>query len=215
MSKIRLVFYLGILLLGGVLLGISLVPGARAEQRQPFPRQFALPTGDEILIEPRELVLDAPLRIYLGANDDLVLRLEAIPHALVLDRDGLAETVAIEARLEIPGMGVQPAEALLDPYDYGRTMFFSWRLDPVREGEYTGTLWIYADLRESPGGKFEQIPQFALPVEITVTRILGTSADLVRCAGVTAILIGLLFLLPAGIDKWIAGRGDAPLVGRN
>ena len=210
----RLVFSLGILLLGVVFLGISLVPAARVEQRQPFPKQFALPNGEEILIEPRELVLDAPLRINLGASDDIILRLEVIPNALLLDREYLAETVAVEARLEIPGMSVQPTEALLEPTEFGRTMFFSWRLDPAREGEYTGTLWIYANLRASPGGKFEQIPQFALPVEITVSRLLGTRADLVRWAGVAAILIGLLFLLPAGIDKWIADRGDDPLVGR-
>lgn len=205
---------MGILLLGAALLAASLVPGARSEQRISFPSQFTFQNGEQILIEPRELILDAPQRINLGANDDIILKFEVIPNALVLDRDQLAETIAVEARLEMPGMSVQPAEALMEPYNFGRTMLFSWRLDPIQAGEFSGTLWIYADVRDSAGKKFEQIPQYALPIDITVRKLLGSRADLVKGLGLAAILIGLLTLLPPVVEKWIAGRGDAPLIGK-
>jgi hypothetical protein len=214
MSKGRLVFSLGILILGAAMLVISLVPNPRIEQRKSFPMQFDLSSGQDVLIEPRELVLDIPQKITLGSSNDIILRLEVIPNALFLDREKLAWTVAMEARLELAGITVQPDAALSEPYSTRETMLFSWRLIPIEEGEFRGTLWVYASILDAETGMKENLTLYALPVEVSVVSLLGMRADLLKWAGIMGILIGAFSLLPKLVEKWIAGIGESPLIGK-
>ena len=214
MSRERLGFSLGILILGAALLVISLVPNPRIEQRKSFPMQLDLASGQHVLIEPRELVLNAPDKITLGSNNDIILRLEVIPNALFVDHEKLAWTVALEARLELAGITVQPEAALSEPYSAGETMLFSWRLTPLQEGEFSGTLWVYASILDADTGMKENLTLYALPVEVSVISLLVLRADLVKWAGIMGILIGVFSLLPTLVEKWIAGKGESPLIGK-
>ncbi len=120
----------------------------------------------------------------------------------------------MEASLELAGITVQPDAALSEPYSPGETMLFSWRLIPLEEGEFRGTLWVYASILDAETGMKENLTLYALPVEVSVVSLLGLRADLLKWAGIIGILIGLFSLIPTFIEKWIAGKGESPLISK-
>lgn len=203
MPRKRVIFTLIVFAISATLLLPALLPNPRMIEKVAFPTEFTLATGQAIAIEPRELVLDAPRRIKLGTSDDIILRLDLLPDGQTTDRESLAWSVAVEARLELPGLPLKPEAMLSEPYFPGEAMLFSWRLIPEQAGEFNGTLWIYAALLDTSTGIKEQQALYALPIEMIVTSVLGVRADLLKWIGLTGIFLAVVSILPLMFEGWL------------
>ena len=134
-------------------------PGAAATA--PLPS--AIPTfvmPEPALPERRRLTLEFPPQIRAGDSDLVRLTLELddlgnlTPTAQVSGNVVSGEVVEIpnlyeshhviaEARFDLAGMEVRPAELISEPLAQGKTATFYWSIRPPEAGVYRGTVWLY------------------------------------------------------------------------
>jgi len=131
-------------------------------------------------------------------------RLRAGEEALVqarLEESGLDDQVhwMVEARLELPGLQVEPNETQQSPRLTEEPVVFTWTVRGRNAGVYPGRVWIFVQPAQNGAGvEAENFsgrnPLAALPVEVEVTRLLFLNAKAARLAGVAALLAGLALL---------------------
>jgi hypothetical protein len=188
------------------------------------PTQIAV-TAQPALPERRFLKLEFPPKIRAGDSDIIRLTLEVddqgniVPTAEmegnvvtgeVIEIPNLYEThhVVAEARFDIAGMEVRPAELISEPIAQGQSAVFFWSVRPDEVGVYRGTIWLYLRFVEKSSGEESQKTVSAQTVEIEAVNFLGLSANLARSTGVVGSIVGTILGLPffEDIVKFLLGR---------
>jgi hypothetical protein len=188
---------------------------ASSENPAPAPTQSVLvPEATESAPQPlaipetRRLTLEYPLKMRAGVEGDIVrLTLEVddlgnvTPTAQVegdllvgetIEIPNLYEThnVTAEARLDLAGMQVQPANSVYEPLKPGQSVTFYWSIRPQQPGEYRGTVWLHLNFRDKSTGGESRIAVSAQTVEIEAVDFFGLSVNVVRTSGVIGSIVG-------------------------
>lgn len=158
--------------------------------------------------ETRRLTLDFPSKMKAGVEGDIViLTLEVddlgniTPTAQVDGNVVIGETVEIpdlyethnvtaEARLDLAGMSVQPAEAIYEPLKRGQSVTFYWSIRPQETGVYRGTAWLHLNFSDKSTGEESRIAISAQIVEIEAVDFFGLSVNVARTSGVIGSVVG-------------------------
>jgi hypothetical protein len=197
------VFYRYAYLVWLVVLG-CLVSGCTPRVRElPAPSvTYAAPDAlQPRLLEPRRLVIDWPETIRQKDVEQITLSImpdEAgnQPPEGVTDLYQTHNVVAT-ARLDLPGMQVNPAE-LNEPLLAGRTITFRWKIQASQPGSYRGTLWLHMELVPKAGGAVQEVLVLARPLEVQVVSVFGLPGNAARLAGLAGIGASLILIgLPA------------------
>jgi hypothetical protein len=171
-------------------------PTQRQTQRIEFPPDLQIKFGSLVL------QVDGPREIRLGENENLVLKV--LPVSPENDKASSTNPPAIlfQSKMEIPGITIEPSAILEDRFDDRGAVSFSWRMIPRETGDFSGTIWVYAQPAEvlAVDGRTGE-PIFALPVAFVVRRVLGFPLDVLRWLGFTfallcGITIGIIYLVP-------------------
>ncbi len=164
--------------------------------------------------ETRRLTLEYPSRMRAGVEGDVIrLTLEVddlgnvTPTAqldgnVVIDETieipNLYEThnVTAEARLDLAGMQVQPANSVFEPLKPGQSVTFYWSIRPPQPGKYRGTIWLHLNFRDKSTREESRIAVSAQSVEIEAVDFFGLSVNLARTSGVIGSVVGGLLGFP-------------------
>jgi len=195
-------------------------PGpALATQIAPAP--IASPSGTESISvqmppavpETRMLTLEFPPAIRVGDSDVVRLTLEVdaqgnltpsastagnITQGQVLSIPNLYDThnVLAEARLDMAGMEVRPADTVSEPLLPGQSAIFFWSVRPAEVGKYRGTIWLFLRFVPKNGGQESRQPLSAQGIEIEANSLFGIAAGPARWLGVAGTFISSVLGLP-------------------
>ncbi|HET6821790.1 MAG TPA: hypothetical protein VFH34_04025, partial [Anaerolineales bacterium] len=120
----------------------------------------AIVTAQPAIPERRRLTLEFPPQIRAGDSDLVRLTLEVddlgnltptaeisgnVVEGQVVEVPNLYEShhVIAEARFDLAGMEVRPAELVSEPLAPGNSVTFRWSVRPQDAGLYRGTIWLY------------------------------------------------------------------------
>jgi hypothetical protein len=169
--------------------------------------QLAIPA----ILEARRLVLETPSFLRPGDADTVILEFTSDSNRITDGEiDGLTNLydthyAAVEARLEMGGLQVNPSGSLIRPLSPGQAIRFSWTLLPERAQIYEGTAWFYLRFLPKDGSSSRDWPLAAQRIELTSTSWLGWSGRTTRWLGGIVSLIGLLLIadrLLSYLQRW-------------
>ena len=167
-----------------------------------------LPTAQPAINETRRLTLEFPSKMRAGVEGDIVrLTLEVddlgniTPTAQFEGNVVVGETIEIpdlyethnvtaEARLDLAGMLVQPADAIFEPLKRGQSATFFWSIRPQETGIYRGTVWLHLNFADKSTGEESRIAISAQIVEIEAVDFFGLSVNVARTSGVIGSIVG-------------------------
>jgi hypothetical protein len=170
-------------------------------------------TPPPALPERRYLTLEFPARIRAGDSDVVRLTLEAddlgnitptaeiggnVVTGEVIEIPNLYEShnVIAEARFDIAGMEVRPAELISEPLAQGNSATFYWSIRPPDVGVYRGTIWLYLRFVDKQSGEESQKTISAQIIEIEAVNFLGLSGEFARTTGVVGSIVGTIIGFP-------------------
>lgn len=186
---------------------------AEPTQSAVLPTAVPLPTAQPALPERRRLTLEFPPRIRLGDSGEVRLMLEVddlgnltptaevggnVVTGEVIEIPNLYEShhVIAEARFDIAGMEVRPAELSSEPLSQGNAALFKWSIRPPEVGVYRGTIWLYLRFVDKSSGEESRKTVSAQSVEIEATNFLGLSGNLARMTGIAGSILGTILGFP-------------------
>jgi hypothetical protein len=158
--------------------------------------------------ETRRLTLEFPPKMRAGVEGDVVrLTLEVddlgniTPTAQIEGNTVVGQTIEIpdlyqthnvtaEARLDLAGMEVRPAEAILEPLKRGQSATFYWSIRPQETGTYRGTVWLHLNFADKSTGEQSRIAVSAQIIEIEAVDFFGLSVNVARTSGVIGSIVG-------------------------
>jgi hypothetical protein len=166
------------------------------------------PSAPPAIPETRRLTLEFPSKMRAGVEGDIIrLTLEVddlgniTPTAQIEGNVVVGETIEIpdlyethnviaEARLDLAGMQVQPAEAIYEPLKRGQSATFYWSIRPQETGLYRGTVWLHLNFADKSTGVENRIAVSAQIIEIEAVDFFGLSVDVARTSGVVGSVVG-------------------------
>jgi hypothetical protein len=214
LSRNAALFMLLALILAG--LGCAMPTGVQQPAPEAVPTQpAASPTSQPAespvppaIPESRRLTLEFPSKMRAGVESDIVrLTLEVddlgniTPTAQIEGNVVVGEIIQIpdlyethnviaEARLDLAGMQVQPAEAIYEPLKKGQSATFYWSIRPQETGLYHGTVWLHLNFVNQSSGEEDRIAVSAQIIEIQAVDFFGLSVNLARTSGVVGSVVG-------------------------
>jgi hypothetical protein len=194
---------IAILLISVVLLAWGVWPNGT------LSRSVVVPPDEQ---NTRRLVLTQPVSVRRGDLATVHLRLEVVEASPAEPLLSVADdhNILVEARLELPGLSVRPAEAINQPLRPNQGLSFSWRFNPDRSGHYSGTAWLHLRfIHLIDGSEFQQDGEirravFAGPVEVQVVDLFGLGGLPARWLGGTGMIAGALLSLDGLIARGLA-----------
>lgn len=235
-KNVRLVLAVAFTLASLVLLGWSLWPygrGVRSQTILPSEMQLSVPAGAGIapgVPETRLLRLDFPQAIRAGDMDVVRLTLDVDAQGNLTPTVTAAGKVTqgadvhpnaydnynvlAEARLDMAGMVVLPAEAVSEPVLPGHGVIFLWSMRPTELGDHRGTVWLFLHFVPKSGGAQSRQPLSAQGIEIGANALFGLLTGPARWLGVVGTFISALLGLPylaaalAGLRKKSETRNE-------
>ena len=195
--------------------GSAATPPASSESTES-PSLTALPprgTAQPAIPERRRLTLEFPPQIRAGDSDLVRLTLEVddlgnlTPTAQIGGNVITGEVVEIpnlyeshhviaEARFDLAGMEVRPAELVSEPLAPGNSVTFRWSIRPPDVGAYRGTIWLYLRFVDKQTGEESQKTVSAQLIEIEAVNFLGLSGEFARTTGVIGSVVGTIIGFP-------------------
>lgn len=178
-----------------------------------LPTTAPVITAQPALPERRRLTLEFPPRIRAGDSDLVRLTLEVdelgnlTPTAEIGGNEVTGEIVEIpnvyeshhviaEARFDLAGMEVRPAELVSEALAPGQSVTFRWSIHPQEVGIYRGTIWLYLRFVDKQSGEESRKTISAQLVEIRAVNFLGLSGEFARTTGVIGSVVGTIIGFP-------------------
>jgi len=170
-------------------------------------------TPQPALPERRRLTLEFPPQMRAGDSDWVRLTLEVddlggitptaeiggnVVSGEVIEIQNLYEThhVIAEARFDIAGMEMTPADVASQPLAQGQSVTFYWSIRPPETGIYRGTVWLYLRFVDKQNGEESQKAVSAQLLEIEAVNLLGLSGSFARTTGVIGSVVGTVIGFP-------------------
>lgn len=172
--------------------------------------------------ERRLLSLDYPAFVRLGDSERVYLTLEVdeqgnltptaraggnIVQGEVIEIPNVYDTHHLwaEARLDLAGVVVQPAQTVSETMFPGQTITFFWSIQPREAGRYKGTVWLYLRFVPKDGSPESRRALSAQLIEIETVTFYGLKADTVRWLGLVGSTLSAVVGFPffEDIVKWL------------
>jgi len=196
-------------LLALILLGWGAWPlTQKTLRRELLPAAMQLPAIDESSAAPRPaipggriLTLRFPenMRVGEAASARLILS-EEQPAALQFPDIFQSHNVLAEARLELPGLKILPANSVRQPLRPGQPAIFYWSIIAAQAGRYEGKAWFYLTFLSLSDGSATRLALSAQPVEIVARGFLGLPAAPTRALGLLGSILGAVLGFPILFD---------------
>jgi len=213
-----LIFFSSILILTILACGGSAAPSSSATQSPalaaPTPGvPTSIASAQPAIPEKRFIVLEFPPKIRAGDSDVVRLTLKVdqsgniTPTAVVagnvvtgntIEIPNLYEThhVIAEARMDMAGMQISPADLSSQTLLPGQSIMFFWSVRPADVGTYRGTVWLFLRFVDKVSGEESRIAVSAQTVDIEAVSLFGVPANVARSAGMIGSAVGAVIGFP-------------------
>ena len=175
--------------------------------------------------ERRLLSLDYPALVRLGDSERIYLTLEVdkqgnltptaraggnIVQGEVIEIPNVYDTHHLwaEARLDLAGVVIKPADVVSETMFPGQTITFFWSIQPQAVGNYKGTVWLYLRFIPKDGGLESRRALSAQLIEIEAVTFYGLKADTARWLGLAGTTLSAVVGFPffKDIVHWLFSR---------
>lgn len=189
--------------------------------KEPLAPSFSIAVSPSVP-ERRLLSLDYPAFVRLGDSERVYLTLEVdeqgnltptaraggnIVQGEVIEIPNVYDTHHLwaEARLDLAGVVVQPAQTVSETMFPGQTITFFWSIQPREAGRYKGTVWLYLRFVPKDGSPESRRALSAQLIEIETVTFYGLKADTVRWLGLVGSTLSAVVGFPffEDIVKWL------------
>jgi hypothetical protein len=184
-------------------------PVSYAETQIPFSIQGSTST----MMEPRQVILEWPKSMRIGETDEIILKFEPVisetgPSNLTVSTFDIYNryNIMAEARFEVAGIGVIPANPTRESMPAGQTISFKWEIGNDQEGSYIGKVWLSLRLLPLDGGKASQVPVYIQEIKIRTSSLFGLNESITFLLGGVGIVFAAALVyddLIAWVRKWI------------
>ncbi len=181
-----------------------------AEMQLPTNMQAATPT----ILDTRQVVLDWPTSMRIGDEEVIILVFEPVLNdALSSNPQGRFSDVynnyniMAEARFEVAGINVNPANPTRESMPSGHVAKFNWQINVEQAGSYHGNVWLSLRFLPLDGTPASQEPIFVREVDIHAVSLFGLNAPLVRVLGGVGIILSVLIIFDDMIGLMRKCRG--------
>jgi len=152
--------------------------------------------------EPYQVTLEWPGVMRIGDKVDVTLYLQPMQAASTLfttspgyvDVYDVANVMA-EARLELAGVVLEPANPTRVSLPLGNSARFTWEIYPSHIGRYTGDSWLSLRFLPLDGSPAIQVPVYVGEINLHASSLFGLSLQVTRPVGVIGIIIGLALII--------------------
>ncbi len=202
----RLILIIVLLSVSFGMIGWSAWSPAAAQDRvfiKPENMTLPAPTDPQpVVLESRILSTLWPRSVRLGDSGLVRLEFTLDPSSRELDGGAPApnvydtHNVLVEARLELPGMDINPPGLASQPLLPGQDVSFTWQALPRAEGDFAGQVWLYLRFVPRTAGVEQQVPIAVKPVQVQAVSLWGLPAGVTRAAGWGGVVLGVILSLP-------------------
>jgi len=206
------------------------LPMQPAEMQIPTPTgdmgiDSPLPGGEKAqpaVPETRRLTLEWPSTIRAGDSDVVRLTLEVddlgnlTPTVTIEGHESSGDTVSIpnvydthtvmaEARIDLAGVQISPADEMSQALLPGQAVTFYWSVSPQDVGTYRGTVWLRLRFLPRSGGEESERMLTAQLIEIEAVNLLGLGGTPARLMGGVGTVLGSVIGWE-DLLKWLWGK---------
>lgn len=203
-TRIRLAVTILLVITGAALLLLTVWPLPKRTLTNPFPPAYSLdyPEMQPLLLE-RENTIVIPEKLRAGQAGIVKFTSLGIKNDThISNGQADAPSALLEARLEIPGMAVNPGDSVFQPVVEGVDLYYSWQIQAEDRGVYKGTLWLYLLVPVNGDQQIDRRPVQALPFEVETSGISLTGLKVIR--------IVALILLVLAVIAWLKDKYPSP-----
>ncbi len=186
-----------------LLMGLSVVLVIGGSRKSPmnssatnFPEQIQLASGEAYQISPYQVTISQPSTLTMGTISHVNMSIHPLGISPKVDLPLLTEgfQVNVESKLEITNAQITPYGLVHSVLKTDQDTHFTWD----QSSALSGTLWIYLAVQPKPSGSItEELPLFAIPLNIQVATVLGLRADLALVLGIFGSLFAIALLIVA------------------
>jgi hypothetical protein len=144
-----------------------------------------------------QVVLTWPRSLRIGKGEEIRLEVVSVQHAGQPAQEiGLEDAyqfynVMAEARFEVAGVRLEPANAVRQSMLPNQPLHFTWEIFPDKAGWNDGTAWLSLRFLPLDGSTPVQVPVYSDEMSLHATSLLGLSAPVARGMGSAVIFISL------------------------
>lgn len=149
------------------------------------------PSGFVPIEDAGEFHISLPTMLRIGQPSEITLILQDVKR---IDGGSGEMGLLVEARLDMPGVGVFPQGTVRQTLTEGQLLRFVWRCTPYSQNKFSGTLWVFINT-VSENGQLDRYPILAYPLEIQAKRGFGIPVQLIRLLCFVGLFSGMLMLL--------------------
>lgn len=205
--KIRRALALSLLLISISLVVWAALPNPRQSVTQSIsPSEMQLPSNGQgsfpYMMASRQVVLEQPISMRIGETELISLVFEPVltqPSSssqlmeitYIYDR----YNIMAEARYEVAGITLFPANPTRELMPAGQTVKFKWHISTHDSGSYKGTIWLSLRFLPLDGSQAIQIPIYIRDMTIQTTSLFGMNEAIAYFAGGTGIVLAGVLVL--------------------
>ena len=221
-KHIRLLVGIIILIVSATVLLWSVIPVKKvsvSQVLQPESMSLKINSRQEMFAipVPYQVMLEWPGGLRIGDVGVVSLQLLPVQGKIAISTRSPGNfdvyevaNVMAEARLEVAGVVLEPANPTRVSLTPGDSVRFLWEVHPSKVGSYTGNTWLSLRFLPLDGSPIIQVPIYVGEINLHPTSLLGLSAQGTRLLGGMGIVIGLALIVDDMIKYNIQARKKAP-----
>jgi len=202
--KIRRVVSLLLLLSSGLLIVWASIRNPQQTLTQPVSyAETIIPSGTQgitsTIMDMHQVVFEWPRSMRIGDKEEITLILEPVigekstqtPSLVSRDIYSVYNIMA-EARFEVAGMTVNPANPIRESMPSGQTVKFKWQISTDQVGSYDGKVWLSLRLLPLDGSQAREVPIYIRELRLQTTSLFGMNEAMAYFAGGVGVVLGFV-----------------------
>jgi hypothetical protein len=176
-----------------------------SEMQLPSSSQVAIP----MMIETRQVLLEWPSSMRIGEKEEIALVFEPVETEVSSPTQQIESSniyssynIMAEARFEVAGIRVFPANPTRVSMPAGQTVKFKWQISADQAGSYNGTIWLSLRFLPLDGTQASQVPIYIHDVRIQTASLFGMNETMAYSIGGAGIVLGMALVF-GDMIKWI------------
>jgi hypothetical protein len=204
--KIRRILSLIIVLTSVLLIvWVSLPNPHQALTQSIIPTEMQLPSNGQtpipMLIETRQISLIWPNSMRIGEIEEITLVFKPVENVASSTKPQVESSdiyksynVMSEARFEVAGISVSPANPTRESMPAGQTVKFKWQISTNQVGSYDGNVWLSLRFLPLNGTQASQVPIFIHEVKIQSFSLFGMNETQAYFVGGSGVALGVVII---------------------
>jgi hypothetical protein len=155
-----------------------------------------------MMIETRQVYLEWPSSMRIGEKEEIALVFEPVETEASSPNQQLESSdiynsynIMAEARFEVAGIRVSPANPTRESMPAGQTVKFKWQINTDQVGSYDGAVWLSLRFLPLDGSRASQVPIFIRDVKIQTSSLFGMNETMAYFVGGAGIVLGVMIVI--------------------